>query len=371
MCLVYAAYGEYLVSWNATSGERFQTFEITNEFSGVKEDEDSDYYGYYYSSWVNIQSLLLVDDRLMVIVDGNFDPEQGDVSRALGGYRHTRVLVYNVGQDGSELNFVTKKDINGYYSAVRAERGNIHLVTMSGVNMYQFLGSPFEVYPDYSHGDTSPVRNLTAFLSQIRSDADERYIPEFINQLESELTVDGVFPNTVRLCRWQTEQSDDPLEDFVYSDGFVNSVALVTSFNIASAPEAISSEMGVHTSAAFLPSYGEAYAASGMLLISTTGYDYNPERNRMMERTYMLALVLDEAPSTPHAIGAVDGYFLNQRSFDIFDGTVRAATSIRNFWAWERDRMNQESSTENLVVTLDLPSAKQDETHVMNVLDQM
>jgi hypothetical protein len=320
---------------------------------------------YDYYSYVSIRSMLLHEQRLLVIVDGMFDEDFGQVTRVLGSYRRTRLLIYDVGDDGSELNLITKKDINGYFSAVRAEEGKVFVVTMSGITTYHHLVDPFNV----AYG--SQPEDLEAYYSRAKKDADETYIPQFVEQMERELTTDGVFPRTVRLCRWQTEHASDLLGDFVYSNGFVNSVALVTAFDLPSAP--IADELvGVHTTAAFLPSgYGQTYATSGMLLIATTGYDYSERRQGMVEKTYMLALALDGATSKPHAVGAVDGYFLNQHSFDIANGSLRVATSIRNLWFWGRDEVVRESSTENYVITMDLPSVDADEVHEMAELDRL
>ena len=237
--VVYAAYGDHIISWNATSGKRFQTLKIENELFKGKES---------YYTWVDIKSLLLYGTRLMVIVDGNFDPKYDENPlRALGAYLRTRLLIFDVGSDGSELQLLAQKDLNGYFTAVRAEGGNAHIVTSSGLRMYDFLGSPFAL----SYDQRRP-RNLEAYYQRLTHEADNTYIPKYIQQLRQELTVNGEFPTTVRLCRWQTEEADDgkSLQDFVYTDGFVNSVSLVTSFDLGAAALETSLTQ-VKTSAAF------------------------------------------------------------------------------------------------------------------------
>lgn len=125
-----------------------------------------------------------------MVVNGDFDPEQGQVSRALGNYMQTRVLVYNVGTDGTELSLVAKRDVNGLFNAIRAEGSNVHLVTSSGTNMYQFLGTPIENRIRFNNGNTAGTmavrrENQDRVFSEIRQDVDSKYIPDYVNQLQA------------------------------------------------------------------------------------------------------------------------------------------------------------------------------------------
>jgi len=122
-------------------------------------------------------------------------------------------------------------------------------------------------------------------------------------------------------------------------------------------------------SGVFLPSYwSEVYAATDTLVVAGQGWDYNPTTRESKQSTYLVAMALQGATSTPHSIGVLDGYVLNSRSIDVVGNVLRVATSIQNtMWfalpevgvESTTQQVEQDSTTQNYVTLLEMPVAQE------------
>lgn len=108
-------------------------------------------------------------------------------------------------------------------------------------------------------------------------------------------------------------------------------------------------------SGAFLSSYGlEVYANEGFLVFASNGYSYDKETSVFKDYTYLVQFGLDEAMSSPIAIGKVPGYFLNQFSIDHYNGHLRIATTSSAKWGYDKEieRWREMSPSTNQLIVL-------------------
>jgi Beta propeller domain len=228
------------------------------------------------------------------------------------------------------------QDYNGQFVAFRAIGENLHTVTTSQVNTYSALVGPAERYNYETYNPTTgQTVTLTdqQYMARVKASAESKLLPNFVNKLTQELTLaNGSLPKLARISKFLTHTSDvNPEMDqyYLYDNGIVNSVTLVHSMNIEQ-PTRASSSAGV-----FLPSYSaQVYSSQDFMIVAGPGYDYSPWRMASTESTYLMAMKLNGASSAPYSVGTVEGSFLNQRSFDVVDNVLRVATTIQNFWRW-------------------------------------
>jgi Beta propeller domain len=357
-CTVFASYGDYIIAWDVATGrqlaiERMEKFgEQVNNANTTTPTSDTSipvegettadrmYMPIYYEPIPTIMSLLLVDNKLIVAVDGGY--QTGPVERILSSYGQTRVLVYdttNVGVTATgNMTRLSSRDYNGNFIAFRAIGENLHTVTSAQVNTYTALVGPAERYSYETYDATTGQQTLLTdaeYMGRVKADAESKFIPNFVDKLTKELTLpDGSLPELARISKFLTHTSDvNPQMDqyFLYDSGLLNSITLVHSMNIEQPAADSSSSSGV-----FLPSYSASvYSSENFMIIAGQGYDYSPMRLASTESTYLTAMKLNGASSTPYSIGTVEGSFLNPRSFDVFDNVLRVATTIQNFWRWD------------------------------------
>jgi Beta propeller domain len=178
---LYAAYGDVLLAWDIKNGKIVanitmpaieytpynamysMTGEVipggdnaTNDTMNQNVSSDDafnmygDMYGYYYKPKAQIQSLLLADNRLAVVISGyggstlqyadpNFKP------KVMSEYLATRLQIYDtlaLATNGGKLKLLNETDINGSFRDGRVVGNNVHLVTVASFNTYTLLSDP-------------------------------------------------------------------------------------------------------------------------------------------------------------------------------------------------------------------------------------
>jgi hypothetical protein len=84
-----------------------------------------------------------------------------------------------------------------------------------------------------------------------------------------------------------------------------------------------------------LPTWGgTVYGNEDALIISSSGWEYDPASGNSTQTTHFLGFSADEASSAPNAIGQVEGYILNSYAVDVKDNVLRVATTVQdnNWW---------------------------------------
>jgi len=389
---VYAAYGDYLVIWDARVGTLVAKIKMPDPKTLLSPDgnstdkkSESEYYNYdYYYQKPQIKSLVLEGGRLLVIMDG-----YGMVARTLSrvvdpivsDYMSTHVRIYDVAAlvSGSD-DVVGTADLHGRFSEVRAIGSAAHVMTVSDVHADSYLVQPFQRW-NYPWLTTDEE-----YIQYVNETAKEHAIPFFIDKLIQELVPDGkTLPNLARICLWQDEDSGTSLEQVAFSDGILNSLAQVNSIDIKSDDSSID----VSSAGAFLPSsWARFYGATDALVIAGQGWKYVPQSGTSIQATYFLGFSVDGASSAPHSVGKVDGYLLNNHAIDVVDNVLRVATSIRTSWivrpvvledaagqnATKEDEFIVEevpSSTQNYIITLAMPGMDGSDSGMMKELGRL
>jgi hypothetical protein len=364
---VFAAYGDKIVVWNATSGELQLTLKVpaAPEEDVVTTGRSLPYPGYWGPS---VRHLLLHEDRLMVIVEGYQSSIKKTVTRdfpILYEFMSTHIRLYKiVGKDAGLLQLVSTADINGRFDAARSIDGKVHVVTTSGIDTYTDLIAPFESYNYQGLSEED-------YIAEVVRTAEEKAIPNFVEDLLAELNAGPSFPDLFRISLLQSEASGSQNEALTFDQGVVNSLTQVHSFDLSSDSETIDFSV----SGSFLPTWtSHVYGATGTLIICGEGWEYDHEKHTSTQSTHFMGIEIDGATSRPHSVGKVAGYILNSRSVDVKDNILRVATTIRRSWffpfpdplpvdvevadtedtATTAEIAEEESSTQNFVITLDM-----------------
>jgi hypothetical protein len=368
---VFAAYGETLVVWDALTGEKiinetmpaipaidYGNFTdgdvIIAPSKGIAIDS-AICCGFYYQPKPSIQALQLDSSRLVVIVEGYGETKRTEAkieSSILYDLLSTHVRIYDTSTLPDNLTLVTDFDINGYFQDSRAVGDNVHIVTTSSVNMFDSLYYPLQKWSD----NFAPTLTDDAYLLAATELATTKLIPEFKAKLVEEIKLLGD-PKLVKISLWESVLTG--MEDYLFGGQAFQAYTQVTSF-AATAPDAKS------LAGSFMPSsWGYTYSTTDMLIFSGEGWDYLPDNNATGPTTYFLGFALDGATATPAAIGTVPGSLLSQYSLSIFDGHLRAATTIPNVWRWpswsegidivDFSAPVLESTAQNQVVILQIP----------------
>ena len=363
---VYAAYGERIVVWDALSGDlitnvtmpAIDNTNIVNDESGFVKRSSF----FFFPQKPSIRALLLESNRLVVIVDGYGNSNRAafnltSTNTVLNDLLATHVRVYDTTSLSSlgEITFIKAVDFNGAFRDARAVGDNIHVVTSSNVNYYNWLTQPLQRWGWSNSNTFDPDLSEEEYQVQAARLAKDKLIPSFVDQLMKDITMFGT-PTLVRISLWESILSG--MEDTIFSDGVFQAYTQVTSF------AATDSDLRLSLSGSFMPSSdGYTYSTPEMLIFSAQGWNYMPERNATGPTTYFLGMKLTEATAIPVAVGSLPGSLINQYSLDILDGHLRAATTIPTLWRWPvmtGTRVDAifpvlESTTENQVVILKIP----------------
>lgn len=412
---MYAKYGDYVVVWDATSGEMKTSVKlpsvetIRSEWDAVKGGTNGSQRrpSYYYGN-PHIQSLLLHENRLLVI-SGGYGYALRPLDTLMNEFLGTHVRVYdtsslkksNDNNEKGELKLLDAKNINGRFNAVRSVGGNVHLVTSTGINVYRPLVEPFERWNMGSWNleeipGGGSVLNDDEYIKQVESMAREKVIPEFVNQLQEELQVtEGKLPNLAKISLWQSEASDNrELESRMFGNGLINNLVQVHSFDITADASETTPLLEFSITGSFLPtSWSQVYAAKNDLIIAGEGWEYDPAVRTSQEATYLLGLATDGASTRLGSVGKLRGRVMNSYSMDVLDNILRVATTVRNTWflrpmpmvrsLQDADALDEEiekeqvieilepeSTTKNYITLLELPDDLAENGKKPSVMDQ-
>jgi hypothetical protein len=385
-CAVFAAYGDEIVAWDASAGTLLTRIEMppieVEDTSGVvAEPADgtvsstarSSMLPGYMSYTPSVRHMLIEDGRLMVIVEGYGQMFRDEMMKADGGspvmydYMATNIRLYDiVTPEEGVLKLHSEKHVNGRFMSVRSINGNAHVVTHSGLDTYTHLIDPYESYQ-------YPDLTTEEYVALIKEKAGEEAIPKFVSSLMTELKEPtGTMPSLFRLAMMQSEASDTNVEEQLFSNGVVNSVALVYSFNMLGDDPL--SELAMTSSGSFMDSwYIRVYSSDTTMILAGDGWEYDAETGGSTTSTHLLGINLSGSTSSPGSIGTVEGYFLNSHSLDVFNNVLRIATTVQDMMfiepmpvvleepavegGSERRVQSDESSTENYIINLDLTAA--------------
>jgi hypothetical protein len=373
---VYAAYGDFLLIWKAETGEivtrvQMPAIELPEnsgeetkpplkpvdqmpaielpENSGEETkpplkpvdlplDEDAAVMesksivgipGYFYNPKPSIKALLLEGTRLSVVVSGYGYAFRQDLEDrpVVSDYLDTHIRLYDTSNlNEGTLELVSTKDANGSFRNAYTVEGNAHVVTMSSLNTYDYLISPVQRYQPAFSGMTDEEYKVEATRL-----AEAELIPRFVGRLLADLTVNEDSPDLARISLFaESISGNNEFESEVFSDGVVNALAQIVSFDMTNDSESL----GASIAASFLPSsWGYVYATKGMIIVAGQGWTWMEEMSSAGQTTYLVGFQLDGATSTPSLVGSVAGYLLSPYSLDFVDGYLRVATTM-NFWSF-------------------------------------
>ena len=394
---LYAAYADVLLAWDITSGEivanitmpaiEFSPYTIVYSMTGeaiprnnntrngtmnqnISSDDAFSLYGDMYDSYykpkAQIQSLLLTDNRLAVVITGYGEtsqqyPNPNVKPKIIDSSWATRLQIYDtsalVNSDG-KLMLLNETDINGMFLDGCVVGNNVHLVTVVYVSTYSLLVTPlYRWHPTFV--DLSKKEYVLAAIKL----AEEKLIPTFVDQLVEEMFVNGNI-DLVRVSLLQSQLSNSTDTDqYMYGQGILNSLTQVVSFDMS---DTLSNNLMLSIAGAFLPSnWGNIYATEEMLLVTAEGYDWDLSLGNFGQTTYLLGFKLDGSSSTPYAVGSIDGYVMSQHSVDIHEEYLRLATAIvsempTNKTYNEAHLYHQVMDTQNYITILKIPSNAND-----------
>jgi len=392
---VYAAYGDKIVVWDATSGiEVSRTVIPTADDNGTplceKSSRPTDFcYENYNWQKMTVKSLLMSGDRITAIVESPFDIRTQDTSTMYGS-RATRLFVFDktIYDDKRPLALIAQKDINGYYQSGRLIDQNVHVVTSSTINawsnLYEHLNPPNFVeerkrrslsyyYADY--GKITDEMTENEYRNAAYAKAEE-LIPSFAQQLafdslDSTELSSNECSKIVRLAFYSKtyDNSDDisTLTSFTTASALSN-FAQVTSFDILAA--GTNGELSTSKSGIFVPfnSYSNSvYSSRDKLIIAGEGYQEN-SNGVWEEQTILFAFGLNQSKSIAESIGVVPGSLLNQFSMDHYrysdEGPdyLRVATTSWGSWGLRNDIWTETELSSSQVTVLELPSSSDSQT---------
>jgi Beta propeller domain len=347
LCLlfpVYAAYGDYIVIWNARTGKRVVDYKLppveqlkgetsTASGSAGKKMANVMYPYYPYVPQPSIQSMMLYNNRLAVVASNYGYPLVAKLgyTPVLNEYRNTRVVLFDTSTLGSKnatLTLLGYDDMNGYFNSMRAVGKNLHVATTISLNTYPYLIEPFERYK-------YPDMTTAEYKKEVVEKAEETAIPKFQNRLIEELKLQGKLPNLSRINLMQTQWNSSVADDLAYyGNGILGSVAQITSLDMTEDMSG-TKRPTLSASGSFLPYYaGTMYAADNTIVIAAQGYDYRPRTTGSSEFTYLMAFDLNGASSVPNSIGQVPGSLMNAYAVDVVGDKLRIGTTERRGWWW-------------------------------------
>lgn len=401
---VYASYGDVLVVWDVVSGEvitnitmpvinytcpdnvffdygNAATVDVVDGGSGKVAADSS--FVYCWQPKAQIQSLLLGKSRLVVIVNGYGEANRAALNspRVIYELLETQVQIYDTSTlaKSGELKLIKQTDVNGYFRDARMIDSNVHIVTVSTIDSYSSIVDPIAKWQDNFRTLSNEDYEIAAAKL-----AGEELIPSFLDRLVEEMSINGKI-DLAQVSLWQSQLSNNSnMEQLVYGDGAINSLTQVVSFDVS---DDSGSDLQLSLAGAFMPSsWGYTYATDDMLIVTAQGWNWNSNLGGSSQTTYLLGLRLDGASATPHAVGSLDGYLLNQYSVDIFDGHLRVATTIQSFWPFFSDVVVDDVNgtmttdiiefpspqflTQNYITVLEIPVVTADQPAELKVVGQ-
>ena len=333
---VYTVYGSEIVILNL-DGDVLSRTTVPLIESEIPKADYWDYEDYHYGIaydvmppyWIadnqDIQSILLDDDRLLVLATAYF---YGNGPKMIGSDM-TGTFLYHIDKLNGSLTLVESKSLRGNYQNARSIGGKAYIVTNAYVNSYD-LTSPLDRY-------NKNYWNMTddEYVAAAEAKAIE-YLPKFAKQLMVELfgdketngTIDeNSCRNIVKLSLMQTGEIHED-SDPTTGTGVLNAFAQVLSFDMHSTLSYTSRGLA----GAFLPtSELDVYANDDMLILGGRGWSYTNWYD-WSEYTYLMGFEYQNGIAKPSAVGSIPGYTLNQFSMDFYNDHLRVATTLSSKW---------------------------------------
>jgi uncharacterized secreted protein with C-terminal beta-propeller domain len=354
---VYAAYGDYILVWDAFNG---------TVVAQVQMIEPKRYKP-------QIETMLLTEHHLIAIL--NMYPCYSESkTRTLFGYKSSQVRVYdkNISATSAEagtLPLVGKRFFHGCFVDARSVGDSVYIATNAEVDLYKYLWDPLDRSNFGENATDEEYRQQAMDLAQ------DTLIPYLTHSLTQELQDEqGNLPNMLKVNQWMTHAFDNLIEtgaeDEEEDDSLrgprdyhvASNVAQIISFNANnvlndSAHSGTSLGVRFARSAYFSPtSLNIMYGTQDKIVVTSAGWDWMPSREELESTTYVVALEIFNGVTYFSSVGTLKGHLLNPYSLDIVGNELRAATTLERPW-WSMDGTNDGSTTENYMIVLYLVSS--------------
>jgi hypothetical protein len=244
-----------------------------------------------------------------------------------------------------QLTLQSQVDINGSYTTARAIGSFDHIVTNARIDTWGFTGPLYRCNQDFYNFTNAEYR-----------EAAQGLVNETVTEYASSIIGGLAWANDVAFgqnsCKHGVQISsmtnnDESLSDEEKSSiplfggqGMLQNFVQVTSMDTAlaasisaPAPREVAT-MPTEASGAFIAySNSEIYATASDLVLACRGWRYDNE-SQWDEYTYFMSFDLSGSSATPKAVGEVPGYLKNQFSMDMYQKSLRVATT--SFQKWGR-----------------------------------
>jgi Beta propeller domain len=317
----------------------------TSSFEGTNAPSNFNYDMYYWQSEPTISTLLLHEDRLLVVVSGygEMHKERTSTGRPLNvldSFKSTHVRVYDKSvittSSSPSSGLLGSTNMNGIYAGLRSSNGIVHIAGSSSVRSYDLLQSPMESLMSSYLGDEEGFANATFSLSS-----------NFTTQLMRDLRADGKpTPNLFRISLLQNSTSVTNIEEIAFNNGIMNTLALVHSFDL-NAENINETLANMSSSGAFAPfSFFNLYGTAEKMVMSGEVYSYDSRAGTSQITTSLLGFASDGATTKPHSVGTVPGVVMTSRAIDVVGDTIRVATTVtKDTWTTNGEWMTNVTST--------------------------
>ena len=382
---VYSAYGDKVVVWEATTGNKIAEIKMPEPFfddtncknfpyprpvdvaekpeileesvdvksettilsnatnqdsiSGKKSMDFRPGYPSCFKPRASVQKLLLHDDRLVVFVSGyNTDashqvltPEDRPIISNIGSVQmriyDTSTKVKSTTEEATlpELKLVEEHKLPGFLSSARSVGSIAHAITTTSIDTHRHLDYPFARW-------NFPNMKKEEYIEAAKQNATETAIPQFVARIMAELkerhgnSCEGI----AQISVFQTGDLEAETSRYNWwGNGIFGGLTSISSFDI----DTTGLGKGIKTGAVFLPNtWGTTiYATSNRLFLASRGYESDKEVG-YIENTLIYAFKLPQDASSranPIGVGKVPGNVLNQFSLDFYEGHLRVATTVR------------------------------------------
>jgi len=378
--IVFAGYGNKLVVFNVKTGKKMS--ETVMGFKSSSENE---------ISTVKVKGLLLHKDRLVVIITirrnmgwgwGRGYYGEKSSKKVISSYgTDTFVYLYDVSEselpkDGSEMKLLASHTIEGHdFNTARSIGNTTHLVTMSSVNVYNFLEDPLsrwqKKFSEYNDDE---------YLNEAKLYATLTVIPSFVKQMLKEMDSKHNCNDIVRLSLFKSVDEniseDEKISVHAIKNSLMQGLAQITTFNMDADYTSGTSEndesiplLNVSDTRVFLPqTYGtNVYASTNVLLIAAKGHKFWKSDSIWKDNTYIIGFSLNDDGSRVQGrgVGTVPGYLLNQWALDVWDDHIRVASTTEGKWGCSNEMISDFRSvctwtlltdTDNQISVLKLPT---------------
>jgi len=306
-----------------------------------------------------INSLLLVSQKLVVIVSSNMCNQDAPYGQVVSGSHQTRVLLYDITPNtttsaataSTSLELIQQTMLQGSYISAHAINDNVHVVTSTFVNTRFAFGQYLDPYNENVYDRSTFAGDETEFRAQAYFQA-LGHQDDFVEQLLSQLSCASL----QQVVLWQSS-GDAAALNFA---SIMETLSSVYSFSIKDNETALEN---IHQTSMLLPTRNwQVYASLDRLVVASEGWFVVDDNESMaLQQTYLVTYQLDAATATPYSLSTVPGYMLNQFSMDHYYSEetdtdyLRVATSTRDRWTWNsRGRWTQSDDTTSQVTILEM-----------------